>query len=165
MTYLFTKFVLASSNLRAWSSNPLMQLDTHNRKQRETTISYSGLLGKTNSSMKTKATIDEHMQEYTNLKEICQVHSMRTKKRILTNHDLCCNSLSKLSLSNPLHEYTKIKMMILWLIISPFTMEIPSIYRFERHNHHENMKDIVEDMVPWGLDQTLRWSHSMGGRA
>jgi hypothetical protein len=63
--YLFTKFVLIASNAQDRSSNPLVQLDTCNKKQRETIISYSSLLGKTNSSTKIKETVDKNMQEYT----------------------------------------------------------------------------------------------------
>jgi hypothetical protein len=39
-------------------------------------------------------------------------------------------------------------MMLLLISSSPFTMEIPPIYRNEKYNHHEKMRDMVEDMDP-----------------
>jgi hypothetical protein len=56
--------------------------------------------------------------------------------------------LSKLSSSNPLHESTKIKCLIPEKITPPFHLGNPSIYRLERHNNHEKMRDMVEDMAP-----------------
>jgi hypothetical protein len=39
-------------------------------------------------------------------------------------------------------------MMILQQFPSPFTMEMPSIYRIGRLNHHEIIREMVEDMAP-----------------
>jgi hypothetical protein len=54
MMYVFMNFFLAASNPRDLSSKSRVQLDTCNRKKREMTISYSIILGKTNSSMNIK---------------------------------------------------------------------------------------------------------------
>jgi hypothetical protein len=34
------------------------------------------------------------------------------------------------------------------IVRSLLSLEIPSIYRLERNNHHEEMRDMVEDMAP-----------------
>ena len=47
----------------------------------------------------------------------------------------------------PLHDATKIISLISENFLT-FHLGKPSIYRLERHNHHEKMKDMVEDMDP-----------------
>jgi hypothetical protein len=57
--------------------------------------------------------------------------------------------LLQVSSSNPLHEQYKIKITMLLLISSSsFPMEMLSIYRHEKYNYHEKMRDMDEDRDP-----------------
>jgi hypothetical protein len=51
-----------------------MQIDTCNKKKRETNNPYSTRLDQTNSSTKIEGKVEKNMQEYISLKEIGQVY-------------------------------------------------------------------------------------------
>jgi hypothetical protein len=71
-------------------------------------------------------------------------------KKELTKSHLMMQQSSPSSPDHPLHECIEIKMMMLqWISVSlPFTLEMPSIYRIGRLNHHGLFWDVVEDMTP-----------------
>jgi hypothetical protein len=60
-------------------------------------------------------------------------------------NDVSYNS-SKLSSSNPCMNPKIISLISEKL--PPFHLGNPSIYRLERHNNHEKMRGMVEDMAP-----------------
>jgi hypothetical protein len=79
---------------------------------------------------------------------------MRTQREYLQTMDDDSKLLQSL-LVHPLHEPTKIKVFIPERF-PPFHLGKSSIYRLERHNNHEKMRGMVEDVAPYCLDQILK---------